>query len=91
MQEFRERLTSIKDGHGGAAEELTASSAQLDLFTDMSVIALRSHVQTSSQGQPSENTGMSHSVPSLGHEDGSGVVRTLLPEKWWTEVLESMA
>jgi hypothetical protein len=30
--QYRLRLTSIKDGHGGAAEELTASGTKLDLY-----------------------------------------------------------
>lgn len=29
---FRQALTSIEDGHGRAAEELTASGTQLDLY-----------------------------------------------------------
>ena len=30
----RSLLTGIEDGHGGAAEELTASGTELDLYTD---------------------------------------------------------
>jgi hypothetical protein len=52
----RSKLTSIDDGHGGAAEELTAGGSKLNLYRSMLVAALRSHNRTSSQGQPSENT-----------------------------------
>jgi hypothetical protein len=29
---FMVKLTSVEDGHGGAAEELTASGTELDLY-----------------------------------------------------------
>lgn len=37
MHRFISKLTSIENGHGRAAEELTASGAQLDLNYDMLV------------------------------------------------------
>lgn len=92
-------VTGIEDGHGGAAVQLTQSSAQVNLIEETSKpMNPPKSDETSSLGNPQALFLLSHVEESKWcaqhvsrSERGHGKdVLTLLPEKWWMGALDNM-
>ena len=87
------RVTSVEDGHGGAAEELSARGAEFDLCAPASQPVSPSTARGLLLGarERRRRALQSRRAPSLGALCVWRWERlTLLPEKWWTWVLANM-